>query len=126
MDLPCLSVRAPWAQLIASGRKIVELRTWPAPVRGRIAIQQSLRTDASSHEVSPGKPGHVIATVEVVDCYVATEADADCACVTVDELRAYQASSPRPVYAWLLDAPELLARPVAVKGACGRLSTVML
>ena len=37
-DLPCLSVRQPWAWLIVNGWKNVENRTWKTSVRGRILI----------------------------------------------------------------------------------------
>jgi hypothetical protein len=33
-----LSVQQPWAHLILAGIKRVENRTWPTPVRGRIAV----------------------------------------------------------------------------------------
>jgi ASCH domain-containing protein len=35
---PALSVRQPWAELIVTGRKRLEIRTWETPYRGRIWI----------------------------------------------------------------------------------------
>ena len=37
----CLSVRQPWAWLIAAGWKNVENRTWPTKVRGPVLIHAS-------------------------------------------------------------------------------------
>ena len=36
-----LSIRAPWAELIVSGRKKIELRTWNTKHRGAILIHRS-------------------------------------------------------------------------------------
>lgn len=37
-QFPALSVRQPWAELIVSGRKPIEVRTWELSYRGRIWI----------------------------------------------------------------------------------------
>lgn len=42
-----LTIKQPWATLIAIGVKDVENRTWPAKIRGRIAIHASLKLDHS-------------------------------------------------------------------------------
>ena len=40
-----LSIRQPWAQLVASGAKDVENRTWPTRYRGPVLIHASQRAD---------------------------------------------------------------------------------
>jgi len=40
-QLPCLSVRQPWAWLLVNGWKNVENRTWPTKFRGRFRIHAS-------------------------------------------------------------------------------------
>lgn len=80
-----LTVRQPWAEAIASGRKDVENRTWTTHVRGTIAIIAGLQVDDTAYEnhavhrmlselgVLPNRireqmtRGAIIATVELVD-----------------------------------------------------------
>jgi len=40
-----ISIRQPWASLIASGAKDVEIRTWPTRHRGPVLIHASQRAD---------------------------------------------------------------------------------
>jgi hypothetical protein len=46
-SLRALSVRLPWAALIAHGYKSIEVRSWPTDVRGALAICSSRRWDES-------------------------------------------------------------------------------
>jgi hypothetical protein len=73
-----LSVRQPWASLIASGVKDVENRTWPTKYRGAVLIHASQRADEISSDdlerrfgvrLPPELPlGGIIGVVEIVDC----------------------------------------------------------
>lgn len=84
-----LTVRQPWAQLIAVGAKDVENRNWHTNVRGRIAIHSSAayrRADIEDacelmrrwiprfsdrifkREAENYPTGVILATVEIVDC----------------------------------------------------------
>ncbi len=36
-----LSLKQPWAALLAAGRKTIEVRKWPTPVRGTVVIHAS-------------------------------------------------------------------------------------
>jgi hypothetical protein len=47
-----LSVKNPWADLIARGIKDVENRTWPTKHRGKILIHASAKPDARHREIS--------------------------------------------------------------------------
>lgn len=77
----CLSVRQPWASLIASGRKTVELRSKPTRYRGDIVICAALGADRLHVERwGDGPRGVAVALVELVDCDLATEGDAFAAC----------------------------------------------
>lgn len=51
--MKCLSVKEPWAELIASGVKWIENRTWKTSYRGPLAIHRS------------GENGAVIAVCEL-------------------------------------------------------------
>ena len=62
--MKALSVRAPWAEMIASGRKTLEIRSWRTHYRGHLLICQS-------------RGGGAIAIVELTGCRKATVADYD-------------------------------------------------
>ncbi len=61
--LKALSVRQPWASMIASGIKTIEVRSWPTLFRGELLIVSSRKPDL------PGLPlGQAIAVVRLIDC----------------------------------------------------------
>jgi hypothetical protein len=45
LSLPALSVRQPWASMIISGMKTVELRSWPTNYRGWLWIHSGKKVD---------------------------------------------------------------------------------
>ena len=102
-----LSVRQPWAELIASGRKSVELRTWRTNHRGPLVIVSGaglFRAPPESFGLSRSIPrGSLICLVDVVDVVPATAEHSPLACCDV---------SPGE-WAWVLANPRRLpARPV--------------
>jgi hypothetical protein len=69
-----LSVKQPWASLIASGEKTIETRLWATDYRGDILI-------VSSKEPRIEPAGCAVAVVELIDCRPMTlrdEAPAKC------------------------------------------------
>ena len=64
MKVPALSVRQPWANLIASGRKRIEYRSWATRYRGPLLICAA-RTAADNCR---GPYGVAIVLVDLVDC----------------------------------------------------------
>lgn len=46
IGIPALSIRQPWASLIASGYKDIENRTWKTKYRGLVLIHAALKIDA--------------------------------------------------------------------------------
>jgi hypothetical protein len=59
--MKALSIKQPWANLIASGEKTVETRLWKTDYRGPLLICSSKRPD-----IAPA--GHAIAVAQLVDC----------------------------------------------------------
>ena len=53
--MKALSIKEPWASLIVTGKKTIELRTWRTDYRGPILIHRS------------GKNGGIVGTAEIVD-----------------------------------------------------------
>lgn len=100
MDVKALSVRQPWASLIASGQKTIEVRSWPTSHRGKLLICASKRP----HRGLP--VGVAVCVVRVMGCRPMTRADAAMACCD------FVAGA----YAWeLSDAEAVPAAPVVGK-----------
>lgn len=61
MNYNCLSVKQPWANRIASGRKTIEVLYWATEYRGELLIVSS--------KIPPIEPaGCVVAICDLVDC----------------------------------------------------------
>ena len=60
--MKALSVKQPWAGMIASGMKTIETRTWPTPYRGDLLIVSSKRP------AGIGPSGVSLCIVRLVDC----------------------------------------------------------
>lgn len=102
-----LSVKQPWASLIASGRKTIELRTWTTHYRGDILICASASPRrGTGFEIGP--LGVTICVVRLVDIRPAAARDADAACIE---------PSARD-HAWLLDTVRTV-KPLPHSGSLG-------
>ena len=96
-----LSVKQPWANLIASGRKTIETRSWETNFRGEILIVSS-----KSPAISPA--GYALAVVELVDCRPMVKTDEVAACCGVYS----------NAYSWVLKNLRTI-EPFPVKGQLG-------
>ncbi len=75
-----LSIRQPWAWLIAAGHKDIENRTWPTGIRGTVLIHAAKQHDGPRDEWDwPGikapermEYGGIIGSMEIVDCVKAS------------------------------------------------------
>lgn len=107
--MKALSIKQPWASLIAKGWKRIELRSWRTHYRGQLVICSGSRAWKG---LEPRGPlGVTVCTLELVDVRPASRADADAACVPEDEF-------PYGWYAWILKNPRPVAH-VPVKGRLG-------
>ena len=74
-----LTVREPWAGLIASKVKTIETRSWKTNYRGEIYIHTGLSKDPVPEEVADdykklsSKPGYIIAKCNLKDCIYMNE-----------------------------------------------------
>lgn len=107
--MKCLSVKNPWAALIANRLKTIELRTWSTSYRGPLLIISTMRIATSPaaakwHRWSDGNP-YVVAIANLVDCRPSTHFDADDACC-----------KPSGEFAWVLEDAEQLTSPPHQKG----------
>lgn len=100
--MKALSVKQPWANLIARGDKTVEMRSRPTKYRGPILI-------VSSRSPRIELAGYALAIVDVVDCRIMTERDESGACCPSDKGK----------YAWILANIRPLSCPFPVRGQLG-------
>ena len=66
--MKAISVKQPWANMIADGSKTIETRTWPTNYRGELLIVSSRRPD-----IEPA--GCAVATATLVDVRAMQPAD---------------------------------------------------
>lgn len=103
-----LSVMQPWASLIISGRKTIELRPRPTSHRGELLICAGAKVDPRGEAFDAGPTGMAIGIVRVVGCRRATLEDAGAAC--------YRDEAGEFPWAWILADAAPLAVPFPVKG----------
>lgn len=74
-----LSVRQPWASMIAEGEKTIEVRSWPTKHRGALLVCASQKRDAGATKEQP--VGVALVVVDLVECRTLEPADAGPACI---------------------------------------------
>jgi hypothetical protein len=111
--MKALSVRQPWASLIALGEKTLECRSWTTRYRGPLLICASQRGDWVSALASkklrdaPTPLGVALCIVDLVDVRPARPGDERAACCHVHDGFVWEFREPRCV------------EPVPVKGKLG-------
>lgn len=103
--MKALSVRQPWASLIASGQKTIELRSCRTRYRGPILLC------ASKHRQGSGPKGLALAVVDIVECRPARDHDAPAACCLPES----------DEWAWILSNVRCI-KPFPVRGMLGLFS----
>jgi hypothetical protein len=104
MHVKALSIQQPWANMIASGEKTIETRTWTTEYRGSLLI-----VSAKTPRIEPA--GCAVALAELVDCRTMTQNDEIEACCD-----AYPSA-----FAWILRRIRKL-HPFPVRGQLGLFS----
>jgi hypothetical protein len=99
--MKAISVKQPWANMIASGEKTIETRTWCTDYRGAILIVSS-----RIPRIEPA--GYALAVAELIDCRPMTKDDEEKACCKI---------YPN-AYAWVLENIMPIT-PFPVKGKLG-------
>lgn len=112
--MKALTVKQPWAELIASGKKPLETRTWSTSYRGRLAIHAGKEADEDAPAWNPSDArlprGTIVAIAELVDCRPMTPADEEAACCSYVEGK----------YVFVLEAVRRLPPPgIPAKGKLG-------
>ncbi|PIW85728.1 MAG: RNA-binding protein [Nitrospirae bacterium CG_4_10_14_3_um_filter_53_41] len=99
--MKALSIKQPWANMIASGEKTIETRKWCTDYRGALLIVSSKRP-----RIEPA--GYAIAVAKLVDCRPMTKRDEEEACCNW-----YSGA-----YSWVLINTKKI-KPFPVKGQLG-------
>lgn len=99
--MKAISVKQPWANMIASGEKTIETRTWRTDYRGELLIVSS-----KSPKIEPA--GYALAVCRLWDCRKMTLEDQRAACCEI-----YPGA-----YAWILSDIRQI-KPFPVKGMLG-------
>jgi hypothetical protein len=99
--MKALSVKQPWANIIASGQKTIETRLWATDHRGELLIVSSKKP-----KIEPA--GFAVAVAKLVDCRPMTLADEMAAMCNI-----YQNA-----FAWVLEDIRAL-QPFPVSGQLG-------
>ncbi|CAL2094900.1 ASCH domain-containing protein [Tenacibaculum sp. 190524A02b] len=134
--MKALSIKQPWASLIAHGIKDIENRTWYTNYRGKIYIHSTAKEAGSLYELLsdeqlqqmnniltsetlPHRPNSsIIGEVEIVDCVLNHNSIwAEATFIPIDETEGYP---EKPIYNWVLRNPVLYDTPVT--GVKGKLS----
>lgn len=117
VELRALTIRQPWAACIASGRKLVENRTWPTRHRGPLAIHSSATRDMAvprlaleAYSLAPSPSwalGSILAVAELTGCH-----EYKPGCCT-----SPWAEKSAGVWHWVLADVRAVPEPVACKGS---------
>lgn len=116
-QIPCLSVKQPFADLIVDGLKTVELRNWRTKHRGWVLIHASKTIDFGYHEKwndlitssNSQQYGKIIGAAVLISCQKSND--------SLQKLALYDGSEYR--YAWLLEDAQRLPKPVDYRGRPG-------
>lgn len=110
--MKALSIRQPWANLIASGKKTIETRTWQTTYRGPLLIVAGKSIDIAACHQFPHEPydprGVALAIVELYDIKT----------MAVEHERAAMTDARPVLFAWYIRDVRAI-RPFPVKGMLG-------
>jgi hypothetical protein len=113
-QVPALSIRQPWAELILSGNKSIELRSWTTSYRGWLWIHAASKSDPAlerTYGLTNLFKGGFVGGVNLA------------AIVLLDKWRwelwkdkHLDSHYHRSIFAWILHAPRRLNMPIPAKG----------
>lgn len=129
--MKCLTIRQPWATLIALGEKQIETRTWRTAHRGELAIHAGMQVNKAICRTEPYQSllarhgytadnlptGKIIAVSRIADCCEVTPELAQQGWPGGNEYVFGNYAEGR--YAWKLEEVVPLVHPIPAKGRLG-------
>lgn len=118
--MKAISIRQPWADLIISGQKKLELRSWTVSHRGPLAIHASQAVDEDACMEFGIDPGSV--SVGVILGVVELESIQELDVASFESFRAQHKSSAAfeaPLFGWKVKNPQAFDDPVPWRGRMG-------
>ncbi|WP_339221902.1 ASCH domain-containing protein [Paenibacillus sp. FSL H8-0332] len=129
--MKCLTIRQPWATLIALGEKQIETRTWRTAHRGELAIHAGMQVNKAICRTEPYQSllarhgytadnlptGKIIAVSRIADCCEVTPELAQQGWPGGNEYVFGNYAEGR--YAWKLEKVVPLVHPISAKGRLG-------
>jgi ASC-1-like (ASCH) protein len=120
--MKCLSIKQPYAELIVSGKKTIELRTWNTKFRGEFLVRASKRVyeeDCKRLNIDSDRvvTGGVIGRASLYDVkhYTSREEFLADSHLHLASERYY----PDHAYGFMLKNSSRLSKPVIIKGRLG-------
>ncbi|WP_379127974.1 ASCH domain-containing protein [Paenibacillus sp. sgz500958] len=127
----CLTIRQPWATLVALGEKEFETRSWKTGYRGELAIHAGKTIDKAACLEEPFRSvlarhgytadnlptGSIIAAGNLTECYEAAQLAEREGGISDNEVVFGDFSEGR--YAWKLESMTPLVHPIPAKGRLG-------
>ena len=131
-----LSIKQPWAYLIACGLKDIENRTWKTKYRGKILIHTSSKSDNEPYQLFTDEQwdeieknqmdpevfnsykdlGMIIGEVDIVDCVI-NHSSIWAEKSIPQHSGFFDIHRNKPIYNWVLSNPVLYDKPILnVKG----------
>jgi len=127
--MKALTISQPYAELIASGVKWVENRTWPTNYRGPLAIHAGKGSRyLTKDELTKYQTGCIVATANLVGCYSLAEIERHATSTARHSavpgtLRSwidfYEHEHTEGPFCWILADVDRLDEPKSAKGAQG-------
>lgn len=118
--MKCLSVHQPWADLIVSGKRTLEIRKWGTQYRGPLLIHAGLRVEAEECKrlsVPLGYTGFILGFVEL--SHIKNVSAREWSCLRAHHLEAGSRCYGAQTFAWFLRNAKRFARPIPYKGRLG-------
>jgi hypothetical protein len=108
--MKAVSIRQPFAELVAQGRKTLEIRSWRTHHRGPLLVCTGVAWHREGVRLHGrmGDRGVAVCMVDVVDCRALQFSDASAACFDVSLLE--------PQWAWVLANPRRV-QPTPIRGS---------
>jgi hypothetical protein len=116
----CLSLRQPYAELIASGMKTIEVRKWNTRFRGEFLIHASKAIDkeackSCNIEICSLITGAIVGSAVLYDVKLYQSKEEFIA----DQSKHFAYNYTHPNYGFLLSNPKIFDKPIPLKGQLG-------